>query len=60
MQEQICLMKKSSNESSNSPLRPTQAVAHAHTALHETVVNAVAEVHTRNLVAHHRFVTLLM
>jgi hypothetical protein len=53
-------MNKSNNKSFNSPLHLILEVAHAHTALQETVVNAVAEAHTRNLVAHHRFVILLM
>jgi hypothetical protein len=49
-------MKKSNNASSKSPLRPTQAVALAHTTQHETVVNAAVEVHTQDLVVHHRSV----
>jgi hypothetical protein len=53
-------MNKSNNKSFNSPLHLILEVAHAHTALQETVVNAVAEVLIRNPVEHRRFVILLM
>ena len=48
MQEQICLMRKSSNESSNSPLRPTQAVVHAHIALPKMGQAAEQEAHIQS------------